>query len=234
MSAEVRENPLRLLCTFAKRGTARQWKVDDRLNPVLTRELLTGLVHLMHPHGRGDSFRTAEGHKGTVEWFVKVLSQRGHVGSAAALTRPMLAELWWAANQYRESGSRRLLAALDAETGVLADDVRALLKGRPYKAEPVYRPHQPYDEVTWINLTAACRSVIRKSWADYRGALAMADTGSDPYVHGWTVPNICWQMAHRAPAGVAELGARLNLSPRAARSRIGAVHIERGVCPING
>lgn len=43
MPAEILENPLRLFCTFT-RGTTSALNVDDSMNPVLVRELLTGLV----------------------------------------------------------------------------------------------------------------------------------------------------------------------------------------------
>lgn len=226
MPAEILENPLRLSCTFT-RGTTSVLKVDDALNPGLTRELLTGLVYLMHPHGKGDSHRTLEKHKGTIDWFVAALAERGHQGGVAGLTRAMLAELWWSAGNRREAESRSLLAALDAETGVLAPDVRALVGGRLYNRYPEYKPHDPYDEVAWQNLADACRRVIKESWAAHRAARASADAGQDPYAHGWTHENICWQMVHHGPATTAELGARVGWTRSQARYRIGPVHIQR-------
>ncbi|MFF9511549.1 hypothetical protein ACF1BU_33855 [Streptomyces sp. NPDC014724] len=106
MPAEILENPLRLSCTFT-RGTTSTLNVDDSVNPVLVRELLTGLVYLMHPNGQGDSHRTAEKYKGTIDWFVVELDRRGHRGGVAELTRTGLAALWWE----REIGGSRRAAA---------------------------------------------------------------------------------------------------------------------------
>ncbi|MER6141915.1 hypothetical protein ABT174_18005 [Streptomyces sparsogenes] len=41
----------------------------------------------MHPHGEGDPRRTAEKYKGTIDWCVEALAERGHRGGAAELTR---------------------------------------------------------------------------------------------------------------------------------------------------
>ncbi|MFI1584677.1 hypothetical protein [Embleya sp. NPDC020630] len=226
MPAQILEDPLRLSCTFS-RGTSSVLRVEDALNPELTRELMTGLVYLMYPHGKGDSHRTAAGYKGTIDWFVRTLAEHGHCGGAAGLTRAMLVELWWSADNRRESNSRRLLAALDAETGALAPDVRALVGGRLYNKTPVFKPLVPYDEVAWQNLADTCRRIIEKSWADHRLARAAAETGRDPYEHGWTRENICWQLVHHGPATLEELGARVGWTKYQARRRIQPIHLLR-------
>ncbi|WP_331447544.1 hypothetical protein [Streptomyces xanthochromogenes] len=220
MPAEILENPLRLFCTFT-RGTTSTLSVDDSVNPVLVRELLTGLVYLMHPHGQGDSHRTAEKYKGTIDWFVGELERRGHRGGVAELTRTGLAALWWEAGNRRESESRRMLAALDAETSVLAPDVRELVRGRLYNRHPNSEPLPPYDEVAWAGLTRAARTIAKESWAAFREARATAQAGSDPYVHGWTRENIFWLMVHRGPVTTRELGERVGLSYEEMRHRIG-------------
>jgi hypothetical protein len=194
------------------RGTSAVLKVDDSLNPLLTRELLNGLVHIMHPHGKGDSQRTAEKHKATIEWFVAALSERGHTGGVGELTRAGLAELWWQAGNRRESESRRVLSALDAETSVLSPEVRALVGGRHYNRHAKGDPLQPYDETAWENLAQACRAVIRKSWSAHQQALAAAAAGRDPYTHGWSEENICWQLAEHGPRTRAALGEAIGLT----------------------
>lgn len=220
MPAEILENPLRLFCTFT-RGTTATLHVDDSANPVLIRELLTGVVYLMHPHGEGDSRRTAEKYKGTIDWFVEALAERGHRGGAAELTRAGLAELWWGASSRRESESRRMLAALDAETAVLAPDVRALVGGRLYNRHLKGEPLPPYDEVAWERLTDASRRELKEAWAIYQSARATAEAGRDPYVHGWTRENIYWQMVHQGPETLKELGERIGLSYEQMQYRIG-------------
>lgn len=162
----------------------------------------------MHPHGPGDSHRTAEKYKGTIDWFVGELAKRGHRGGAAELTRTGLAALWWEAGNRRESESRRMLAALDAETPVLASDVRELVQGRLYNRHPNSEPLPPYDEVAWAGLTRAARTIAKESWAAYRAARATAEAGQDPYVHGWTRENIFWLMVHHGQAHIGEFGSR--------------------------
>jgi hypothetical protein len=220
MPAEIAENPLRLVCAFT-RGTTATVRVDDAANPVLIHQLLMGLVHLMHPHGPGDSRRTVEKYKGTIDWFVAALAQRGHVGGVEGLTRAGLAALWWEADNRRESESRRLLQALDAERAVLAPDVRELVGGRPFNRSPRFEPLQPYDEVAWEALTAASRQVIKEAWASYRRARSSAEAGGDPFVHGWTEENVRWQMVQHGPANTRELGELVGLSHEQMRHRIG-------------
>ncbi|MGR8008525.1 hypothetical protein [Streptomyces hypolithicus] len=139
----------------------------------------------------------------------------------AGLTRAGLAELWWGAGNRRESESRRMLAALDAETSLLPSDVRVLVGGRHYNREPGYSPLEPYDEVAWQGLADACRKIIKESWTAHKAALAEAETGRDPYVNGWTRENICWQMLRTGPATVEDLGKPLGLSREQSRYRIG-------------
>ncbi|MFE2600350.1 hypothetical protein ACFXCZ_28310 [Streptomyces sp. NPDC059396] len=223
MPAEILENPLRLFCTFT-RGTTSTLNVDDSVNPLLVRELLTGLVYLMHPHGPGDWHRTAEKYKGTIDWFVGELEKRGHRGGVAELTRTGLAALWWEAGNRRESESRRMLAALDAETPVLASDVRELVQGRLYNRHPNSEPLPPYDEIAWTGLTRAARTIAKESWAAYRGARATAEAGQDPYVHGWTRENIFWLMVHHGPATTRELAEHAGVPHEQMRYRIGRGH----------
>jgi hypothetical protein len=137
------------------------------------------------------------------------------------LTRAGLAALWWEADHRRESESRRLLQALDAETSVLAPEVRALVGGRLYHRFPHSDPLEPYDEVAWKGLADVSRKIVRESWAAYRSARDVAGAGRDPFVHGWTRENIHWQMARHGPSTMPELGRRIGLSYDQMRHRIG-------------
>jgi hypothetical protein len=113
MPAEILENPLRLACTFS-RGTEQTFRVDDTHNPVLTRELLTGLVNLVHPHGRIDSWSSTGNYLRSLTWLVKAMAERGYHGGAGGLTRARLTEAWWTeawwtAGHLHESHTRRML-----------------------------------------------------------------------------------------------------------------------------
>jgi hypothetical protein len=54
MPAVIVEDPLGLSCTFSD-GTGRMFALDHLPCRELARDLLTGLVELIHPHGSVDA-----------------------------------------------------------------------------------------------------------------------------------------------------------------------------------
>ena len=57
MPARLTSDPLGIACVFSD-GTALQLEVAGAANPVLARDLLAGLVELVHPHGTVDAAGT--------------------------------------------------------------------------------------------------------------------------------------------------------------------------------
>jgi hypothetical protein len=201
MPAELIEEPLGVeFVSTARRATATVYLGETR-NPRLAREMMIGLVNLVHPHGPIDEVKTFQQYITAIRRFVAELADRGHVGGAADLTRARLAEYWMGASNAREYKTRRMVAALDEETSVLRPDVSALVGGRHFNPQRRRdkRPSQPYTEGEWRRLQQACRALIRAAFAQYRAALAAAERGGDPRVHGWSWDNLCWLLRERGP-----------------------------------
>jgi hypothetical protein len=156
---------------------------------------------LVHPHGPIDELKTFQQYVTAIRRFVAELAERGHRGGAAELTRARLAEYWMAAGNAREYKTRRMVAALDAETGVLQPDVRELVAGRHFNPQRRRdkRPSVPYTESEWQRLQQVCRAIIRASFAEHRAAVAAAGRGGDPTVHGWSFESVCWLLRERGP-----------------------------------
>jgi hypothetical protein len=183
MPATLIDDPLGITFVSTARRTDETIRLGKTSNPALAREMLTGLVDLVHPHGRIDEIKTFKQYVTSIRRFVAELTDRGHVGGAANLTRPQLAQYWMAASNAREYKTRRILAAMDDELGVLKPDVRALVDGRHFN--PQRRRDKcrtvPYSEQEWQQLQQVCRESIRRS---YGGSRATVDPNHTPAIEG--------------------------------------------------
>ncbi|WP_223838831.1 hypothetical protein [Saccharopolyspora pogona] len=191
MPATVIEDALGIAFVSTTRRSSETVEIGETGNPVLVREMLTGLVELVHPHGRIDEIKTFKQYVTSIRRFVAELSDSGHTGGAANLTRPLLAEYWMAAGNAREYKTRRILAARDDELGVLAPDVRAPVDGRHFNPQRRRdkRPTVPYSEREWQQLQQVCRESIRRPFGAHRAALAAAERGRDPREGGFSFEN---------------------------------------------
>lgn len=201
MPATMIDDPLGIAFVSTARRTNETVEIGKTSNPVLAREMLTGLVDLVHPHGRIDEIKTFKQYVTSIRRFVSELTERGHTGGAANLTRPLLAEYWMAASNAREYKTRRILAAMDDEIGVLAPDVRALVDGRHFNPQRRRdkRRTVPYSEREWQQLQQVCRESIRRSFGAHRTALAAAERGQDPREGGFDFENVCWLFRRHGP-----------------------------------
>ncbi|MBF6216358.1 hypothetical protein IU469_30890 [Nocardia puris] len=201
MPATLIEQPLGIEFVSTARRTRATVHIGPTCNPELARELVIGLIGLVHPHGLIDEIKTFPQYVTAIRRFTAELAERGHVGGAGRLSRARLAEYWMGAGYAREYKTRRLLAALDTELGVLAPDVRELVAGRHFNPlrRRDKRPLQPYTETEWRRLHDACRAIIKGSFAEHRAALAAAGRGRDPRAHGWSLDNLCWLLVQDGP-----------------------------------
>ncbi|MFI2435543.1 hypothetical protein [Streptomyces sp. NPDC018693] len=204
MSAEMIDAPLGLSCNFT-RGTRAVIVVDDGHNPQLARELLTGLLPLIHPHGRLDSQQSIQRFTRAISWFTAALADEGYTGGAAGLTRARLAQAWWGSDHRRETAIRKMLAAFDDAHPTLAPEVREFVDGRVFNYAKDYTPLVPYDEGEWQQLEKLCRGAVKESYAKHRQAMKAAEHGRDPVEHGWTFENVCWLLARKGPVSASEL-----------------------------
>ncbi|WP_438491412.1 hypothetical protein [Streptomyces asiaticus] len=222
MPARIVEDPLGIECIFSD-ATMVTVSFGECPNPVLARELLSGLVELIHPHGRVDAAATVNMYVNAARAMVKALHLEGFTGSAAALSRARLAEHWWGISHQAEAAGRRMLSVFDEQVQLLRPDVRELVHGRAFNRTVARTPLAPYSEREWQQLQEACRTVVRESYTAHRLALAAAEEGQDPRHGGWTAPNVHWQLVQRGPITAAEIGADLGWSPEWVRQKIPAV-----------
>ena len=128
MPATIVENPLGIDCVFSDGATA-VFDLDGLPNPALARDLLVGLVELIHPHGSVDATGSVNHYVQSIRDMARTLAGRGFTGEAADLRRPRLAEYWMAATGPREACTRRMLQAFDVAGGHLDAQVAELAAG---------------------------------------------------------------------------------------------------------
>lgn len=220
MPARVIEEPLGLECVFSD-GTCKTFTVDVAAATDLARDLLVGLVELIHPHGTIDAARTVEAYLLALRRMVTALAEAGFVGGAGALSRARLAEYWMSASVEGEACTRQMLTAFDAATGGLGVGARELAAGRAYNPQPFRRALPPYTEAAWARLIGTCQRVIDASYTAHKQALAAAAAGADPASGGWGRDNVCWLLARRGPLRLTEASAHAGISAWAARRRGG-------------
>ena len=213
MPATLLQEPLGIECTFSD-GTHRTVYFTDTANAELARELLIGLIELVHPHGQLDAGNSVAHYVFAAGRMVKGLTALGHRGGARLLSRARLAEFWMGQRNGTESSSRRMLAALDAKTAGLAPDVRELVSGRhfnPGRNRPE-QPLAPYTETEWAGLRRICTAITSDAFAAHNQALAAAERGRDPMIGGWIPDNICWLLRHHGPLPNAMIAAHMGVS----------------------
>ncbi|MFE5847851.1 hypothetical protein ACFQ7N_40140 [Streptomyces niveus] len=211
MPARVVDQPLGIECVLSN-ATTVSISFGECPNPTLARELLSGLVELIHPHGRVDAPSTVERYVNAARAMVKTLDAGGFSGSAAELSRARLAEHLWGVSHQAEAACRRMLTVFDEHVQVLRPEVRELVRGRAFNRTVARAPLAPYGEREWQHLQEACRAVVQESYTAHQRALAAAEDGQDPRDGGWTEPNVHWQLVHRGPTTAAEIGTELGWS----------------------
>jgi hypothetical protein len=120
MPATVTEYPLGIACVFSD-GSRAEFSFDTSANPQLVRDLLAGLVELVHPHGTVDAEGTVVAYALALRNMVTTLAGRGFAGGAGALTRGRLDVYWMGTTANREACTLRMLEAFDTVTCGLAE-----------------------------------------------------------------------------------------------------------------
>ena len=222
MPARVVEEPLGIACVFSD-GRRAAFRLDGLPEPRLARDLLVGLVELMHPHGTVAAPGSVEHFLSAIRHMVRWLATRGFAGGAAQLRRATLLEYWMGASAGREACTRRMLQGFDQATGgtVLAAPARDLAAGRAYNPQPYRRPLPPYPEAEWARLTQTCQSITQAAFAVHRHALADAARGQDPRSGGWSLRNVRWLLSRCGPLSTAALGRHMGCSVETIRRHEG-------------
>ena len=212
MPAELLEDPPGISCVFSD---GRRYRRTVAAEPAkLVRDLLGGLVRLVHPHGSVDSPGTVIAYVQGIADIARFMRERGAGGGAAQLSRRLLAEYWMQAGDVRESVTRRMLVSFDAASGgdALHPGARALAAGRHFAVRPASSPLVPYTEEEWGRLHQACRDDVDEAFARHRQALGLASRGQDPRDGGWTPANKRWLLIRTGPLSDVQAGEYLGRS----------------------
>lgn len=221
MPTTVLDDPLGLSCVFSD-GSRAEFDFAGLPNPRLARDLVVGLVEVIHPHGSADSAGTVEPYAGALRAMVRALAEQGFTGGAGELRRGQLAQFWMAGPTRLEALTRGLVEGYARSGGVLGDGVLQLAAGRHFNIQPFRRPLPPYPEVEWQRLTDLCRQQVDDSYAAHRRALGAIQHGRHPDQGGWTWGNFCWLLARLGPIGTSGVVDALGLTDPAFRYRGGA------------
>jgi hypothetical protein len=230
MPATVTADPPGIGCVFSDGSTA-QFTLGGLPCPGLVTDLLTGLAELIHPHGSVDAAGSVNHYVQSIRDMTRTLAGRGFTGGAEDLRRGRLGEYWMAATGPREACTRRMLAGFAAAGGRLDAQAVDLVAGRAYNQQRNHRQLPPYREGEWDRLTAACRGIVKKSFAAHQRGLAEAARGRHPGQGGWTGANLRWLLSRLGPVGLAGLGGHLGCSGEAVRQRGGVIEASRDLFP---
>jgi hypothetical protein len=220
MPATVIDDPLGIACVFSD-GSVARFDLDGLPCPELARDLLVGLVELIHPHGTVDAAGSVNHYTQSIRHMTRTLATRGFTGGVADLRRPQLVEYWMATSCPRESCTRRMLQALQAACGHLDAKVAELVAGRAYNPQRNHRALPPYSEAEWDRLARTCRAIVDDAFAAHKRALAAAAAGQHPRTGGWMPANLRWLLARLGPVSTGEFGAELGCTRGAVHQRGG-------------
>lgn len=232
MPATIIDDPLGIDCVFSD-GTTAQFDLDGLPNPALARDLLVGLVELIHPHGTVDVAGSVALYVQSIRGMTRKLAEAEFTGRAIDLRRGQLAEYWMAASGPREAHARRMLQAFHAVTGELAADVAELAAGRAFNPQRNRRQLPPYSEAEWDRLIQTCRTIVDESYAAHQQALAAAERGQHPSISGWTPENLRWLLARLGPVSSTDFGAEVGCSRGAVQQRRGFAQASAEMFPTN-
>ncbi|WP_432190575.1 hypothetical protein [Streptomyces sp. Tue6028] len=224
------DKPLGLTCVFSD-GSRADYLLDTVPNPRLVRDLATGLVDLIHPHGTVDSASTVTFYVRSLRNMVRTLDVQGFTGGAAQLRRGQLAEFWMSSPPRLEAMTRSLLEGYAQCGGTLAEGVLELAAGRHFNVQPNHHTLPPYREEEWQRLTGVCRTLVDDSYAAHRRALADASGGRHPLEGGWQPGNLRWLLARVGPVSIGEFGRHLGVSTVVVHNRGGFHDAARAAFP---
>lgn len=230
MPATVIDDPLGIECVFSDGSTAR-FDLADLPCPQLARDLVVGLVELIHPHGTVDAAGSITHYAQSIRHLTRTLAARGFTGGAADLRRVHMAEYWMAASGPKEACTRRMLHGFQVAGGNLDAKLAELAAGRAYNPQRNHHQLPPYPEDEWEQLTRVCRRLVDESFTQHKHALAAAGRGRHPREHGWSEDNLRWLLAQVGPVGIIAFGQHLGCSDNVVRQRGGVLEASRDLFP---
>lgn len=124
MPTTVLDDPLRLACVFSD-GSRAAFDLTGLPDPGLVRDLATGLVELIHPHGSVDTAGTVDQYVRGLHRMVRTLSDQGFTGGVGDLRRGQLAQFWMAGPNWLEALTRYLVEGYARSGGRLGEGAGA-------------------------------------------------------------------------------------------------------------
>lgn len=233
MPATLTDNPPAIACVFSDGSTAR-FELDNLPCAELVRDLLVGLVELIHPHDRVNAAGSVLHYVQSIQHLARNLADRGFSGGATDLRRPLMAEYWLGASGPKEACTRRLLQGFQAAGGRLDARLAELAAGRAINPQRNRPQLPPYPEADWEKLTHTCRAIVEEAFAAHKRALAAAERGRHPRERGWTEDNLRWLVARTGPVGLVAFGQHLGCSHNVVRQRSGVLQASRDLFPCLG
>ncbi len=230
MPAEVTTGPLGIACVFSD-GTSARFGLDGLSCPELARDLLAGLVELVHPHGTVDSAGSVGHYVQSVRHMARHLAAGGFTGGASDLRRAQVAQYWVAASGPREACTRRMLQGFQVAGGTLDARLAELAAGRAYNPQRSHHQLPPYSEAEWERLASTCQAIASESYAAHKKSLAAAGRARHPREHGWSGDNLRWLLARTGPVGIVAFGEHLGCSDNVVRQRGGVLEASRDLFP---
>jgi hypothetical protein len=214
MPAVVEAVPLAVVFTFPG-GHVHCGFLGDLPDPVLAGDLAAALAAAAHPHGPIRTRSVARQYCTTVRRFARDLHEQGFAGPLTALSPATVIGYWLACDFHRERRLRAVLAAFEQARGGLDPQVLAHLAGRRINQITKSTPNQPYSDMEWKTLAAACDATITAARAAHRQALR--DLAEDPGTDG----QVLRLLTGRGPSETAAVCALL---PEAGRARTVQAH----------
>ncbi|MFD3731494.1 hypothetical protein [Streptomyces sp. NPDC058632] len=222
--------PLGITCVFSD-GSRAVFSLDGLPNPLLARQLATGLVDVIHPHGTADSAGTVNHYVQAIRGMVRALAAQGFAGGLDQLRRGRLAEYLMGCSGGREACTRAMVEAFGAAGGSLADGVLELAAGRNFNVQPNHHALPPYSENEWQRLGDLCRRLVEESYAAHRQALTAVAHGQHPAEGGWTPRNLRWLLTTIGPVSISEFGRNVGISAALVHRRGGFHDATQAVFP---
>lgn len=224
------EDPLGFTCVFSD-GRRAEYCLDDLPNPRLARDLATGLVDLIHPHGTANAHGTVTFYVQALRSMVRTFAGAGFTGGTGDLRRGQLAEFWMGSTTRLEALTRSMVEGYAQAGGTLSDGVLELAGGRHFNIQPFRRALPPYPEVEWQQLTDVCRTLVDDSYATHRQVLIDASGAQHPGAGRWQPANLHWLLTRIGPVSINEFAAHLGISAAVVHNRGGFHEAIRATFP---
>ncbi|WP_326742434.1 hypothetical protein [Streptomyces sp. NBC_01768] len=205
MPARLVKAPLGVTCTFSKgRTRSLTLTLAECYQGALAEDLLTGLVSLVHPHGRVDSATLVRDYVLSIRLMVDALADRTP-GGARELTVAMLSEFWLSHSNRAERHTRAMLLGLKEGGAGLRSEVQRFAEGRKFNRASRSEPLAPYAEEEWAALQARCQEIVDAAYADHQAALHEVEATDGSALLEPTSAGVLRLLARNGPATTGEI-----------------------------